>query len=161
MTLMWHESQKPHFIAISCCVKEVFARSVFARLIRSAVISSLRDRPVAARKCVSSVRRETCRCDTRSETLNFRPKFASISIRHWLTSSFLTVLRLVERREKWAERQSPESFALREDVLSTPNLVAVFTGHIHRGLVASERGKPLFSVPCSNKGFFWDVRIAG
>ena len=67
----------------------------------------------------------------------------------------------IERREKWAERQSPESFALREDVLSTPNLVAVFTGHIHRGLVAGERGKHLFSVPCNSKGLFWDVRITG
>jgi len=65
----------------------------------------------------------------------------------------------IERREKWAERQSRESFALREDVLRTPNLVAVLTGHIHRGLNACVRGKHLFSIPQNNKGFHWDITI--
>ena len=67
----------------------------------------------------------------------------------------------IERREKWADRQSPESFAFREDVLSASNLAAVFTGHIHRGLTAVERGKLLFSIPYNAKGLFWDVRIGG
>jgi len=67
----------------------------------------------------------------------------------------------VERRRKWAERQSPETFALRREVLSAPNLVAVFTGHIHRGLTASEQGKFLFTIPYNAKGFYRDVRISG
>ncbi len=67
----------------------------------------------------------------------------------------------IERREKWSARQSDEAFALREAVLDAPNLVAVFTGHIHRGLNACERGKFLFSIPQNNKGLFWNVRITG
>ena len=65
----------------------------------------------------------------------------------------------IERRQPWAARQSAESFALREAVLSAPNLVAVFTGHIHRGLQAVERGKFLFTVPCNREGVCWDVRL--
>ena len=65
----------------------------------------------------------------------------------------------IERREKWAARQSEESFALRREVLSAPNLVAVLTGHIHRGLSASERGKYMFSVPQNNKGAFWETTL--
>ena len=65
----------------------------------------------------------------------------------------------IERREKWAERQSAASFAFREEVLATSNLVAVFTGHIHRGLYASAQGKFLFSIPKGTKGYHWDIRI--
>ena len=65
----------------------------------------------------------------------------------------------IERRMRWAERQSPESFALRESVLATPNLVAVFTGHIHTTMTATERGKFLLSVPANKTGEFWSVRI--
>jgi hypothetical protein len=66
----------------------------------------------------------------------------------------------IERREKWAERQSAESFALRSEVLAAPNLVAVLTGHIHRWLSASENGRLMFSAPDGKKGFACDVRIA-
>ena len=65
----------------------------------------------------------------------------------------------IERREKWAERQSAESFALRSEVLSAPNLVAVLTGHIHRWLSASENGRLMFTAPHGKEGFFCDVRI--
>ncbi len=65
----------------------------------------------------------------------------------------------IERRMRWAERQSPESFALRESVLSSPNLVAVFTGHIHTAMTATERGKFLLSVPANKTGECWSVRI--
>ena len=65
----------------------------------------------------------------------------------------------IERRERWAPRQSPESFALREAVLNTPNVVAVITGHIHRPLFACERGKFLFSMPSSAGGRHWTLRL--
>lgn len=65
----------------------------------------------------------------------------------------------IERREKWAERQSAETFAFREEVLSSPNLVAVLTGHLHRMLCASVRGKHLFTIPKCSKGLYWDISI--
>ena len=65
----------------------------------------------------------------------------------------------IERREKWAERQSPSTFEFRDSVLSTPNLVAVMTGHVHRLLVGCERGKYLFSTPHNRNGDFLDVRF--
>ena len=52
----------------------------------------------------------------------------------------------IERRERWAERQSETTFAFRDAVLSTPNLAAVFTGHIHETLVGFHNGKGFFSV---------------
>ena len=66
----------------------------------------------------------------------------------------------IERREKWAERQSAESFALRSDVLEAPNLVAVLTGHMHRWLSASHNGRLMFSAPHGKDGFACDIRIA-
>ena len=65
----------------------------------------------------------------------------------------------IERRERWAERQSAESFALRSEVLAAPNLVAVLTGHLHRWLSASQNGRLMFTAPHGKKGFFCDVRI--
>ena len=65
----------------------------------------------------------------------------------------------IERREKWAERQSPSTFAFRDAVLSTPNLVAVMTGHIHTLLAGCERGKYMFTTPTNRKGDFLDVRL--
>ena len=66
----------------------------------------------------------------------------------------------IERREKWAERQSAESFALRAEVLESPNLVAVLTGHTHRWLSASHDGRLMFTAPHGKDGFACDVRIA-
>ena len=65
----------------------------------------------------------------------------------------------IERREKWAERQSAESFALRSEVLAAPNLVAVLTGHTHRWLSASKDGRLMFTAPHGKDGYFCDVRI--
>ena len=65
----------------------------------------------------------------------------------------------IERREKWAEKQSPASFAFRDAVLSTPNLAAVMTGHIHTLLTGCERGKYMFTTPSNRTGEFLDVRF--
>ena len=65
----------------------------------------------------------------------------------------------IERREKWAEKQSPSTFAFRDAVLSTPNLVAVMTGHIPALLAGCERGKYMFTTPINRKGDFLDVRL--
>ena len=67
----------------------------------------------------------------------------------------------IERRERWAERQSRETFEFREAVLSARNLVAVFTGHEHRWLFAGERGRLFLSIPKSAQGFSLDVRFVG
>lgn len=66
----------------------------------------------------------------------------------------------IERREQWrAEGPTPESFAFREAVLTTPNLVGVFTGHIHALMCAHLRGQNMFSVVSNAEGRFLDVRI--
>ena len=66
----------------------------------------------------------------------------------------------IERREKWrAEGPTPETFAFREAVLATPNLVGVFTGHIHVSMCAHVRGQNMFSVVSGRAGAFLDVRI--
>ncbi len=66
----------------------------------------------------------------------------------------------IERRERWAERQSAETFAFRDAVLSTPNLVGVMTGHIHRLLASCERGKYMFTVPANRTGSHFDVVLS-
>lgn len=65
----------------------------------------------------------------------------------------------IERREKWAERQSPSTFAFREAVISTPNLVAVFSGHIHTFLAGCDCGKYLFTAPLNRNGDFLNVHF--
>ena len=66
----------------------------------------------------------------------------------------------IERREKWrAEGPTAESFAFREAVLSTPNLVGVFSGHIHALMCARLRGQNMFSVADNRRGQVLDVRI--
>lgn len=67
----------------------------------------------------------------------------------------------IERRERWAERQCDATFAFRDEVLSTPNLVAVLTGHEHRHLCSCSCGKHLFAIPANFKGYHWDVCIRG
>ena len=66
----------------------------------------------------------------------------------------------IERRERWAERQSPEAFAFRESVLRAPNLVAAFSGHIHRLMTARAGSANLFSAPGGAKGECLDVTLA-
>lgn len=66
----------------------------------------------------------------------------------------------IERREKWAERQSPSTFAFREAVLRTPNLVAAFSGHIHETMAAQTReAQLLFSVPGNAQGKRFEVSL--
>lgn len=66
----------------------------------------------------------------------------------------------IERREKWrAEGPTAETFAFREAVLSTPNLVGVFTGHVHALMCAHLHGQNMFSVSDNRKGRILDVRI--
>ena len=58
----------------------------------------------------------------------------------------------IERRERWPLRATPETAAFVESVLSTPNLVGVFTGHIHSFMAARRNGRHMFSVPENRKG---------
>lgn len=66
----------------------------------------------------------------------------------------------IERRERWAERQSDETFAFREAVLNTPNLIGVFTGHQHNFMTASVRGQHFFSVARNQDGKYLDLHLA-
>lgn len=66
----------------------------------------------------------------------------------------------IERRQKWAEKQMPSTFAFREAVLSTPNLAGVMTGHHHTRYVSSEKGSFLFTVPANRKGDFFDITFS-
>ena len=52
----------------------------------------------------------------------------------------------IERRPRWQERANDETFNFREAVLSTPNLVGVFTGHIHQSISMRANGQNMFSV---------------
>lgn len=67
----------------------------------------------------------------------------------------------IERRERWPEKATPETFEFVEAVLSTPNLLAVFTGHIHTLMAARVRGQNMFSVPANRKGERLEVAICG
>jgi len=67
----------------------------------------------------------------------------------------------IERREKWSERQSSSTFAFREAVLRTPNLVAAFSGHIHETMAAqTPEGQLLFSVLGNAQGKRFEVAIS-
>ena len=65
----------------------------------------------------------------------------------------------IERRERWSERQMPSTFAFREAVLETSNLVGVFAGHIHALEVARERGQNFFTTPGNGNGAHLSVTI--
>ena len=65
----------------------------------------------------------------------------------------------IERRERWAERQMPSTFEFRESVMSTPNLIGIFTGHVHNLMVAQERGQLMFSVPGNADGSSMEVTV--
>lgn len=52
----------------------------------------------------------------------------------------------IERRPRWPERANKETYEFREEVLRTPNLVGVFTGHVHRYMSARSNGQNFFSV---------------
>lgn len=67
----------------------------------------------------------------------------------------------IERRERWAERQMASTFAFRDAVFATPNLVGVFTGHEHCLQFAQAEGAACFGTPSNRNGAFLDVRIGG
>lgn len=66
----------------------------------------------------------------------------------------------IERRWRWREEgPTAETFAFRDAVLSTPNLIGVFTGHLHRPMCAHVNRQNLFSVAANGDGSFLDVTI--
>lgn len=65
-----------------------------------------------------------------------------------------------ERRERWAERLMPSTYAFREAVVNTPNLVGVFTGHKHKTMVAQDDGALFFSVPWNRDGSTMEVQLS-
>ncbi len=54
----------------------------------------------------------------------------------------------------------PSTYAFREAVFNTPNLVGVFTGHIHRLMVGQAGNALLFSVPSNRDGSCMEVRLS-
>ena len=67
----------------------------------------------------------------------------------------------IERRRRWDEKLNPATFAFRDAVLATPNLVAVLAGHIHHFQVARDHGQNLFTAPANSRGEVLDVTIGG
>ena len=67
----------------------------------------------------------------------------------------------IERRPRWIEKATPETFEFREAVLSTPNLIGVFTGHAPQAFSMRENGQNLFSVrDCRKPRAYLDVAIS-
>jgi hypothetical protein len=67
----------------------------------------------------------------------------------------------IERRPRWAKEPNPETLEFREAVLSTPNLVGVFTGHIHQPISMQENNQNMFSVAaCQWRNTHLDVVIS-
>lgn len=65
----------------------------------------------------------------------------------------------IERRPQWPERHTETTMAFREAVVSTPNLLGVFTGHIHRQMFAFDRGKVQCVTAANADGSYLDVRV--
>lgn len=66
----------------------------------------------------------------------------------------------IERRQRWAEKPTPATFEFREAVFSTPNLVAVLTGHEHQLMFASERGRMQVVLPSNRDGAHFRVTVS-
>ena len=60
----------------------------------------------------------------------------------------------------WRNGSCPSTYAFREAVFNTPNLVGVFTGHIHRLMVGQAGNALLFSVPSNRDGSCMEVRLS-
>ena len=68
----------------------------------------------------------------------------------------------IERRPQWpAAGHTQTTFAFREAVFSTPNLLGVFVGHVHRHFFAFDRGHVQCAVAANADGSFFDVRVNG
>ena len=66
----------------------------------------------------------------------------------------------IERRPQWPESgHSKTTFAFREAVFSTPNLLGVFVGHEHRQMIAFDRGHVQCVTAANADGSFLDVRV--
>jgi hypothetical protein len=66
----------------------------------------------------------------------------------------------IERRMFWPEEgHTPVTMQFRDVVLNTPNLLAVFTGHIHRQTVDVIHDIPQFVVKENASGNFYHIRI--
>lgn len=67
----------------------------------------------------------------------------------------------IEGRAKWPERASASTFAFREAVLATPNLVGCFAGHMHRWQASSWDGQLFFTATGAMGGDILNVTIGG
>ena len=66
----------------------------------------------------------------------------------------------IERRPQWPEAgHTQTTFAFRETVFSTPNLLGVFVGHDHRPMFAFDRGHVQCVTAANADGSFLDVRV--
>ncbi len=66
----------------------------------------------------------------------------------------------IERRPQGPESgHSKTTFAFREAVFSTPNLLGVFVGHEHRQMIAFDRGHVQCVTAANADGSFLDVRV--
>lgn len=66
----------------------------------------------------------------------------------------------LERRPHWPEKgHSPTTIQFRERVLNTPNLLAVFTGHIHQQTLDIIHDLPLFTVKENASGNYFYITI--
>ena len=66
----------------------------------------------------------------------------------------------IERRPQWPEAgHTQTTFAFREAVFSTPNLLGVFVGHVHRNFFAFDRGHVQCATAANADGSFLDVRV--
>ncbi len=67
----------------------------------------------------------------------------------------------LERRERWPEGGHTDvTMQFREEVLNTPNLLAVFSGHVHRqSLDVSNTNLPLFVVRANASGNYYNLTV--
>jgi len=67
----------------------------------------------------------------------------------------------IERREPWPEEgHTATTMQFRDEILNTPNLLAVFSGHIHhQTLDVSKRNLPMFVGKPNFSGHYYDVTI--
>ena len=66
----------------------------------------------------------------------------------------------IERREPWSEKgHTTETMQFREEVLNATNLLAVFSGHIHRQTLDVIDNLPLFVVKENASGNHYNIRV--
>jgi len=66
----------------------------------------------------------------------------------------------VERRPRWPESgHTPVTLAFHREVFATPNLVAIFAGHMHRPSLDVWNGVPQFVTDANATGAFLSVEF--